>query len=54
MVEKPLFHLLATNVALSAALHYAFGNRLMAPLLHSLTLKFLTVHADGENEAEVQ
>jgi hypothetical protein len=37
MIEKPLFHILATNVALLAALHYAVGNRFIAPVLQALT-----------------
>ena len=43
MIEKPLFHILATNVALLVALHYAVGNRLMAPVLYELTQKYLSV-----------
>lgn len=41
MVEKPLFHLLATNVALLVALHYAIDNRLMAPVLYHLSQKYI-------------
>jgi hypothetical protein len=53
LIEKPLFHILATNVALASALHYAFGNRLMAPVLHILTSKFIELSNEGENEQEV-
>lgn len=41
LTEKPLFHILATNVALLAALHYSLGNRLLAPVLYSLTQKYM-------------
>ena len=49
LIEKPLFHILATNVALVAGLHYAFGNRLMAPVLNSLTKKYLELRGEGED-----
>jgi hypothetical protein len=45
MIEKPLFHILATNVALLAALHYAVGNRFIAPVLQVITEKYLKVDA---------
>lgn len=54
MIEKPLFHILATNVALLVALHYAVGNRLMAPVLYELTQKYLSVDNQEENQMEVQ
>ena len=53
LIEKPLFHILATNVALAAGLHRAFGNRLMGPLLHALTSIFLALNSESEDEAEV-
>jgi len=43
MIEKPLFHILATNAALLVALHYAIGNRLMAPVLYTISQKYLVV-----------
>lgn len=46
MIEKPLLHILATNVALLGGLHYAFGNRLVAPVLHSLTIKYININAE--------
>lgn len=45
MIEKPLFHILATNAALLSALHYAIGNRLLGPVLHSLTQKYLLLNS---------
>lgn len=40
-------------MALAAALHYAFGNRLMAPVLHNLTKKYLELREQGEDEQEI-
>ena len=54
MIEKPLFHILATNTALLVALHYAVGNRLMGPVLHHLTQKYLAVSGEEEDQEEVQ
>ena len=53
MTEKPLFHILATNIALLAGLHYAIGNRLLAPTLHSLTMKYQELGRQSDEAGEV-
>jgi hypothetical protein len=49
MIEKPLYHILATNASLLVALHYAIGNRLMAPVLYNLSQKYLMLDQEEEN-----
>lgn len=39
-VEKPHLHILLSNISLASALHHLIGNRLMAPLIHEIVMKF--------------
>ena len=41
MIEKPLLHVLTANVVIAVALHKAYGQRIMAHLVHGLTQKYL-------------
>jgi hypothetical protein len=41
LIEKPLMHVLTTNIVLAASLHQAIGNRLLAPLIHESSIKFI-------------
>ena len=40
MIEKPLLHVLTANVVIAVSLHKTYGQRLIANLLYSLSIKF--------------
>lgn len=53
MIEKPLIHVMSSNIVIAASLHRVYGDRFMAKLVYMLTQEFEKLYMMQEDQEEI-